>query len=50
MLDDNNMVVIYTINSPEGNFMDVDSDLRVSLTGLEIWIFTFGGRAKPMKI
>lgn len=46
MLDDNNMVVFYTIHSPQGNVMDVDSDLRVSLTGAGNRIFTFGGQGQ----
>ncbi|NLM22363.1 MAG: DUF4179 domain-containing protein [Peptococcaceae bacterium] len=46
MLDDNNMVVFYTIHSPQGNVMDVDSDLHVSLTGAGDRIFTFGGQGQ----
>ena len=46
MLDDNNMVVFYTIHSPKGNVMDVNSDLRVSLTGAGDRTFTFGGQGQ----
>ncbi|HHV65739.1 MAG TPA: DUF4179 domain-containing protein [Peptococcaceae bacterium] len=49
MLDDNNMVIFYTIHSPEGNVMDVDSDLIVSLTGFGNRSFTFGGQGQANK-
>jgi len=46
MLDDNNMVIFYTIKSPEGNVMDVYSDMRISLTGLGNRSFTFSGQGQ----
>lgn len=46
MLDDNNMVVFYTIYSPDGKVMDVNSDFRVSITDFRGMPFSFGGQGK----
>ena len=46
MLDDNNLVLFYTIQDPAGHVMDVYQDLRVSLTGFAGRFFTFGGHGE----
>lgn len=46
MLDDNNMVVFYTIYSPHGNIMDVSSDVRVSINNSFGVPFSFDGQGQ----
>jgi len=46
MLDDNNLVIFYTVQDPAGNVMEVDSDLHVSLTGFAGRFYTFGGHGE----
>lgn len=44
MLDDNNMVIFYTIYSPNGNVMDISNDIHIRITGIGNRLFTYGGQ------
>ena len=46
MLDDNNMIMFYTLYSPNGNVMDDDSNTHISITNTINKLFTSGGSGK----
>jgi len=49
MLDDNTMVMFYTLYSPDGNVMDVDSNTHISITNMQDKLFTYGGSGDANK-
>ena len=49
MLDNNTMVMFYTLYSPDENVMDVDSNTHISITNMQDKLFTYGGSGDANK-